>query len=80
MNPSLHNTPTRNERCETCRYLMAGRQGWYECHRKEPQISIRKECDDEAINPVAIWPHVGTEDWCGQYAPQKQGGVYGKCR
>ena len=67
------NEPKRKERCETCRYQMVGQQRWYECHRKEPQISITKECDDEAIKPVSIWPTVSLNDWCGEYAPKKQG-------
>lgn len=60
-------------RCATCRYLMAGREGWYECRRREPQISIQRECDDEAINPVTLWPRVSKDDWCGEYAPKGGG-------
>lgn len=64
--------PTRAERCETCRYLREGRDGWYECHRREPQISIRRECDDEAISTVSLWPRAMLTDWCGEFAPKKQ--------
>lgn len=63
----------RKERCETCRYLIVGQQRWNECHRIEPQITIKKECDDEAIMPVTMWPIVSLHDWCGQYVPKKQG-------
>ena len=59
------------ETCKTCRFLKVGQQGWPECHRKEPQISLRKECDDEAINPISLWPSVCTADWCGEYAAKK---------
>lgn len=65
--------PPSERRCETCRYLRAGQHGWYECHRKEPQIAIKKECDDEAIQPVAMWPNVATSDWCGEYSSKKRG-------
>jgi hypothetical protein len=65
--------PRKTEACGACLYIRVGRQGWYECHRKEPQISIKKECDDEAINPIALWPSISTSDWCGQYAPKKKG-------
>ncbi len=64
--------PSRGERCETCRYLKTGQRGWYECHRNEPRISISRECDDEAINPVSIWPNVSTSDWCGEYASKRR--------
>jgi len=62
------------EECGTCCYLRVGQQRWYECHRKSPQLSIKKECDDEAIDPVSMWPSVSIRDWCGEYAPKKQGG------
>ena len=65
--------PIPELRCETCRFLQAGRQGWYECHRRGPQMSIKKECDDEGINPVAVWPDVMTSDWCGEYEPRVGG-------
>lgn len=74
INRPAHSQSVRKERCETCRFLVLGRQGWHECHRKEPQISIKKECDDEGINPFAVWPDVMTSDWCGEYAAKKQGG------
>jgi hypothetical protein len=67
------NEPKRKERCETCHFQMVGQRGWFECHRIEPQITIRKECDDEAIMPVTMWPIVSLHDWCGQYSPKKKG-------
>jgi hypothetical protein len=73
MNRSACKPPLGKERCETCRYFRLGRDGWNECHRNEPQITVKKQCDDEAIIPVAIWPSVATTDWCGQYAPMKKG-------
>lgn len=74
INRSTYTQPPGKERCGTCHYFRPGRDRWNECHRNEPQITIKKECDDEAINPVAIWPSVATTDWCGQYAPTKKGG------
>jgi len=65
--------PAGTERCETCRYLREGRDRWYECHRREPQISIRRECDDEAISPITLWPRTSLTDWCGEFAQKKQG-------
>lgn len=59
--------------CGNCLYLRAGQEGWYECHRQVPQISIRKECDDEEIKPVVMWPNVSKNAWCGEYAPKKRG-------
>ena len=73
--PLKYYNETRVERCEVCRYLQPGRQGWHECHRREPQIAVQKDCDDEAINPVAIWPSVATSDWCGQFVSSKKGSV-----
>ncbi len=73
INRSTYTKALIKERCETCCYFRLGRDGWNECHRNEPRITIRKECDDEAINPIAIWPSVATTDWCGQYAPKKKG-------
>lgn len=40
--------PAGKQRCQTCRYMRTGRDGWYECHRREPRIAIRRECDDQA--------------------------------
>ncbi|MEY3658591.1 MAG: hypothetical protein RL425_1352 [Pseudomonadota bacterium] len=71
--PFNYHNEARGERCETCCYLQPGRQGWYECHRNEPQVSVFKECDDEAIKPIAIWPSVATTDWCGQFVRRKKG-------
>lgn len=59
--------------CRSCIYMRAGQRGWPECHRREPQISIKKECDDEAINPITMWPYVSATDWCGEYSPKKGG-------
>lgn len=73
INYSASSKTLRKERCETCRYLMVGQQGWYECHRHQPRITISKECDDEAIKPITMWPIVNLSDWCGEYAPKKQG-------
>lgn len=64
---------SNSERCGLCRFMRPGRNGWYECHLNEPQVSVKKECDDEAINPFAIWPSVETSDWCGQFASKKKG-------
>ena len=73
INHATYSRTSPEERCGTCLYIRVGRQDWHECHRKEPQVSIFKECDDEAIKPVAIWPSVGSSDWCGQYVPKKKG-------
>lgn len=65
--------PLNKDRCETCFYLRTGWDDYFQCHRNEPQVTIRKECDDEAIVPVTIWPSVTAKDWAGQYAPKKKG-------
>ena len=68
-----HGYSARKERCGTCHFLVVGQREFYECHRKGPQISIKKECDDEGINPISIWPNVMISNWCGEYAPKKRG-------
>ncbi len=72
INHLKHGQPIRKERCETCHFLVVGRRGWFECHRNEPQISIKKECDSAAIDPIAGWPDVMTSDWCGEYVLKKR--------
>jgi len=73
-NHSAFIKPLHKDRCEICFYVRTDWDNYYQCCRNEPQVTIRRECDDEAIIPVAIWPSVTATDWCGQYAPKKKGG------
>lgn len=54
--------------CHDCAYLRTGHDGWFECHRHAPQLSIERACDDTAIKPVSRWPNVSSRDWCGEFA------------
>ena len=65
-------TGGQNQSCGNCAYLRLGDDHWFECHRREPQISIRRECDDEAIKPVTLWPRVSKQHWCGEFARNRR--------
>lgn len=52
--------PARAERCETCRFYLAG-----ECRRYPPMVPDRLSW--------SAWPEVPPNSRCGEFAPKKQG-------
>lgn len=63
--------------CGECRHWLADHSGLGECHRYPPQMvpvrtvvgsAGRFEDPVHDLVPLAHWPQVTHEDWCGEFA------------
>ncbi len=59
-------TGPSNESCEQCRFSDLDRVGWRRCRRRSPIVT------GVATSHTATWPHVGENDWCGEYQPDRR--------
>lgn len=59
------------ERCDNCHFFWSASESGDEgqCRRHGPLPLLRHEQDADKMVPLAMWPQVHAEQWCGEWHP-----------
>lgn len=60
-------TKVRFEKCSTCKWAEPAEQVYF-CHRNPPMVTVLTDPNGQPT-PVAAWPPVRPDQWCGEHTP-----------